>query len=188
MPAKYTTDTFMRKAKEINSNIKVIGYYVDARTKIKTKCNKCGLIKSYKPSDLLKPMECSNCALAEPHNEFIEQLSKVNNDIEILDKFTGKRNDVLARCKKCGREWNILAYRLLDGSGCSNCKKPRTTKSKTHEEYVDEVKVVNPNFEIISKYTKGVDKIKVRCNLCKYEWETKAIYLLGSKKCPNCKK
>jgi hypothetical protein len=185
MPVKYSNETFKQKAKEVNTNIEVIGYYVNARTKIKTKCKKCGFIKSLIPSDLLKPMECNNCALNKPHDEFIKQLSKVNGDIEILDKFTGKRNDVLVRCKKCGREWNVLAYKLLDGAGCLDCSKRR--KIKTQEEYVQEVHDANPNVEIISNYTKGIDNIKVKCKLCSHEWETKAVYLTKPKKCPNCR-
>ena len=54
--------------------------------------------------------------------------------------------------------------------------------ARTHEDFVDIVKIKNPSVEIVGIYTKAQDRIAVRCKECGYEnskW-------LG--KCPECNK
>ena len=59
-------------------------------------------------------------------------------------------------------------------------------KQKTHEEFVNELKNINPNIKVIGKYTKSVDNIKVKCLKCTSEWEPIADSLLQNHGCPFC--
>jgi len=60
------------------------------------------------------------------------------------------------------------------------------SKKKTHEEFVKELKNINPNIEVIGKYVKYKDNIKVRCINCTGEWEPMAQNLLRNYGCPYC--
>ena len=46
------------------------------------------------------------------------------------------------------------------------------TKRKTHEEYVNQVKSINPNIEVLGTYVNNHTKILHKCTLDDYEWYT----------------
>ena len=64
-------------------------------------------------------------------------------------------------------------------------------KKKTHEEFIKELKIINPNIEIIGKYSKSNIRIKCKCLVCNYEWEALPHCLIYAGKhnmnsCPCC--
>ncbi len=58
---------------------------------------------------------------------------------------------------------------------------------KTHEQFINEIKIRNNKVEIIGKYNGAHDYIKVKCKRCGNEWEAKAYSLLSGRACPKCK-
>lgn len=52
--------------------------------------------------------------------EFVAELLKRNQEIEVLGKYTGSKDPIKVRCTTCGNEWNPQAGSLLRGSGCPN--------------------------------------------------------------------
>ena len=58
--------------------------------------------------------------------------------------------------------------------------------SKTHEEFVNEIRTVNPLITIVGRYTKATERIDVICNSCGYSWSPKAYSLSQGKGCPHC--
>lgn len=59
---------------------------------------------------------------------------------------------------------------------------------KTHEKFVSEIKGKNPNITILGKYIKSYIKIKCKCIICGYEFESRPNDLLNGHGCPQCKK
>lgn len=41
--------------------------------------------------------------------------------------------------------------------------------SKTHEQFVEELRIINPNILVIGKYTKAVERVDVKCKICGME-------------------
>lgn len=62
----------------------------------------------------------------------------------------------------------------------------RLHNKKTHEEYVEEVKVKNPNVTVIGTYIDARTKITHRCNLCDCEWESAPTNILSGHWCKSC--
>ena len=58
---RYNTDSFIEKMQNINSNIEILGEYVNARTKIKCRCLLCGYKWSTAPNNLISDKGCPNC-------------------------------------------------------------------------------------------------------------------------------
>ena len=115
------------------------------------------------------------------HEEFVNRMSTINPDIEILSTYQGYKKKVLRRCKKCGDEKEILATVLLRGCKCE-CNIKKSTN-----EYREELKRVKPNIELLSDYINSKGKVKVRCLIDGYEWEARAGDLVTTKKgCPCC--
>lgn len=61
------------------------------------------------------------------------------------------------------------------------------TLTKTHEQFIKEIKNKNDKVIIIGKYTRATNSIKAKCKRCGYEWEAKAYSLLSGRACPKCR-
>lgn len=60
------------------------------------------------------------------------------------------------------------------------------SRKKTHEEFVLEMKKVNPNIEIVEKYKTTNDKITCKCSIHNYFWESYPYDLLRGRGCIKC--
>ena len=60
------------------------------------------------------------------------------------------------------------------------------SRKKTHEEFVEEIGLINPNIEIKSNYINTNTKILCKCKIDDYEWEVVPSSLLRGTKCPKC--
>lgn len=59
-------------------------------------------------------------------------------------------------------------------------------KKKTHEEYIAEVGLKNPNIEVIGQYIGANIKIKHRCKICGFEWDIRPAHVLNGIECKQC--
>lgn len=59
--------------------------------------------------------------------------------------------------------------------------------TKTHEQFLSEIKFKNDKVEIIGTYTGATNYIKAKCKRCGNEWEAKAYSLLSGRACPKCR-
>ena len=59
-------------------------------------------------------------------------------------------------------------------------------KKKTHEEYVAEVAVINPNIEVVGTYAGNKIEILHRCKIDQYEWMARPNNILNNHGCPMC--
>lgn len=60
------------------------------------------------------------------------------------------------------------------------------SRKKTHDEYVAEVAIINPDIEVVGVYINNSTKILHRCKIDGYEWYTKPNILLSGCGCPMC--
>ena len=61
-------------------------------------------------------------------------------------------------------------------------------RKRTHEEFIKLMQNTHPNIEVLGTYVTSNTKIKVRCKLDEYEWETRPKDLLRGHGCPKCKR
>ena len=58
----------------------------------------------------------------------------------------------------------------------------------TNEEYLDKLKLTNPNIEPLEIYQKMIIKIKHRCKICGHIWNISPVDLTHGQSCPICTK
>lgn len=58
--------------------------------------------------------------------------------------------------------------------------------AKTHDIFIEELKQINPNVQVLGCYTRAVDRVEVRCLKCGKIWNPKAYSLLEGKSCSHC--
>lgn len=57
---------------------------------------------------------------------------------------------------------------------------------KTHQQFINEMKVKHPNLEILNEYFNSSTRIKYYCKKCGLYWEAKASKLSLGRGCPRC--
>ena len=119
------------------------------------------------------------------HEQFVQELKEINPYIELLEEYQYALEPILCRCKKDGYIWKIRPADLLKGKGCPKCA---GNVKKTHQEFVDEMKGVNPDIEILSEYKTAKTRISCRCKIDGHIWDATANNLLRGYGCPVCGK
>lgn len=106
------------------------------------------------------------------HNEFVEEMNSINNNIIVRGKFQNVSTKIDVECRICGNKWKTTPHILLCGSGCPKCatKKNRNTKRITNEDFLSKVKKNHSDLLLESEYINNYTKIKVKCLECGREW------------------
>lgn len=121
------------------------------------------------------------------HEEFMKRFYEKNENacnIEILGEYEGNKIKIKCKCKLDGYEWETIPNSLLGGHSCPKCA--GRMKNKTTEYFINELKEVNNNIEILGEYKSSSTKIKCRCKKDGYEWESIPNRLLRGGGCPKC--
>ena len=185
-----THEEFINRIKNINNDIEILGEYVNSQTKIKCKCKIDGHKWEIRPNDLLNNHGCPKCAgnIKKTTEEFINELKEINSDIEIIGEYINDRTKIKCKCKIDGYEWEVTPHNLLKGTGCPKCGiKSRVEKQiKTHEEFINELKEINSDIEVLEEYKGALTKIKCKCKIDGNEWEMTPNSLLNGQGCPKC--
>lgn len=94
-----------------------------------------------------------------------------NPNIEVIEDYINARTKIKHRCLICCYCWNVTPHNILNGRGCPLCrnKKNGDRLRKTHEQYVLELSIKNPEIEAIEKYINSNIKILHRYKECGHE-------------------
>lgn len=156
-----TQINFIEDLKIKTPTIKVIGDYINARTKIQVRCNECGHEWLSIPNNLMSGEGCPKCAnkarilkQTKSEDDFKRQIASINPNIEIIGKYKNSHTKIKCNCKICGNVWNPLAWDLVHGTGCPKC-------SKTSTSYMEQIllwslRAVLGENEVISRDNKTI--------------------------------
>lgn len=181
-----THEKFIEDMRIANQNIDIVGAYVNSRTRVECRCKICCNEWRAVPSELLRGYGCPYCTHSrkkKTHEEFVAQLENINPNIKILGKYLGAKHKIECECKICNSIWSTTPDHLLHGKGCIVCN---TKKPRTHESFVNDMKGIYPDIEILGKYFDNKTKIECRCLICGNEWSVLPKSLLQRHGCPNC--
>lgn len=126
------------------------------------------------------------------HEEFIEDFKKydISNKVDIVSQYTSCVDDILVKCRKCGKVWSTKPeYLRVAVYGCSDCDRRKAWNRKTHEQFMTEFYDTknSDNFEVVSNYVDTHSKIKIKCKRCGYILNVTPHELrIRTYKCPNC--
>lgn len=181
-----THEQYVKELLTINPNIEVVGKYINSHTKILHRCKIDGYEWMVQPNDILQGYGCPRCAGNERygHEEYVRRVAEINSDIEVIGFYINNQTKILHKCKIDGHEWMATPNHILHNSGCPMCS---ANAKKLHEQYVLEVKSLNPNIEVLGLYDGAFTKISHKCKICGYEWSSFPNNILCGCGCPKCK-
>lgn len=180
------------KPKIEECNIILISNYNGMLHKSKFKCVKCNYEWEAYPGNVVhKKSKCPKCAgnNKKTNEEFLEELEEINHNIEPIEEYNGANTKIKFRCKVCGTIWKNTPKQVLKQVyACPVCavKNIADKQRKTNEEFLEELKKVNPNIEPIEEYNGAFGYIKVKCKICNHTWISTPDRLLNKRAgCPN---
>ena len=139
MNLRKTHEQYVKEVERKNNKVIIIGTYSGATNYIKAKCKRCGNEWDAKAYSLLSGRACPKCkplrgiennkgkTRKKSHNQFLKELNKVDKSIIVKSKYKSHHDCVKCLCKRCGNEWEAMAYSLLQGHGCPRCAKSGTS-------------------------------------------------------------
>lgn len=120
--------------------------------------------------------------------EYIKELSIKNPSVELIGEYNGSRVKTMHHCLIHDTYWEATPSRMLSGSGCSKCKsnKIHASNTKSHEQYVEEVRVLNPHVEVVEEYVNALTPILHKCLIHNVEWKAYPTSILHGCGCYKC--
>lgn len=119
--------------------------------------------------------------------EFESRIENIHNgSIKILGKYRGGKERIKIQHIPCGRIFDTYSGDLLQGKGCRYCAGKML---KTQEQFEKDITdLYDKEYSVLGKYKNAKTKIKMRHNLCGYEWKVSPSAILKQRLCPNCGK
>ena len=189
MGRKKTHDEFCKEVYNlVGDEYEVIGKYVNTRTKIKMKHNKCLNYINPTPDDFLNGKRCKFCQ----HRSFKKTTEEFQNEI---DEISYNRYKVIEEYKNCKTEIKIkdtISKEIINfkpNSFLENIKRNNGIyKSLTYttETFKKELNKINSNIYVLGEYIKSNIPILCRCIIDNHEWSPIPSSLLNDSGCPKC--
>ena len=122
--------------------------------------------------------------------EYVTRLAEKNPTVELIGDYIKAKEPAEHHCLIHDVYWKIRPASALLGSGCPMCHRERNIQNtpKTHEKYVAEVAVKNPNIIVLGTYVNSNTHILHKCKIHEIEWETSPASILQGSGCKECMK
>ena len=167
--------------------------YIDYKTKIKIKHNKCGYEYYVNPSNFISNnRRCPKCAgnMRSNIEEFKEKVyNLVKNEYKVLSKdYINNNTKIKMKHNKCGNVYYVAPTDFLAGHRCLECA-PQGVKL-TNEKFLKRVKdLVDNEYTLLEEYVNTHIKLKVRHNKCgNVYYVAPNNFINGDRRCPLCNK
>ena len=179
----------------VGNDYTFLDYYVNNKTKLRVKHNKCNNIYDVNPNDFLTGHRCPYCsartrrkARGKTNAQFKQEVyDLVGDEYTFLDAYFNKRTKLRVKHNKCGNIYNVLPTNFLRGSRCPVCS-VRGRDSKTDAQFKCEVyDLVGNEYTFLDSYIDSGTKIRVKHNKCGNTYEVRPTdFISHQTRCPYC--
>ena len=180
-----TQKQYETEVNKLHPTIQVLGNYINSEVAILHKCSVDGYEWMAKPGNIINGKGCPRCArnLQLTNEEYISRLFDVNPNIKPIEKYVNAKTKIWHQCLIDGYLWQIEPSSTLQRCGCPQCA---GNIRKTHNEYIDELFIINPDIEVVEQYNGANNKILHRCKLDGFEWLMSPTNALSGNGCSQC--
>lgn len=123
------------------------------------------------------------------HDEYVKELAIKNPNTEVVEEYMDAKTPIKHRCKIHNVYWNISPSNALKGKCCKKCRSEKISKSlkKSHQQYIEDLLLYNPNIEVIDEYINSDTPIRHHCKIHNRVWMAYPYNVLEGKGCPDCR-
>lgn len=122
--------------------------------------------------------------------EFENKAKEKNKYIKVLGNYVNSREKVDCQCLLCGEIFQIAPDNIYAGKKHSKCaiKLSAKSRTKTHGQFIKEMKNIQPNIIIVDEYNGAFNVLKCYCNIHNEYFMGAPTHLLEGKcGCEKCK-
>lgn len=131
-------------------------------------------------------IERNKCATRYTHQTFLDKLSSINSNVEVLSEYTNIKGRIKAKCKICGHEWNPIAESLVAKIPCG-CPRCAGNAIKETSSFEGELQHTHPELKLLSPYVRSNKKVHLLCTDCNKDFWLTPNKLQQGQHCPHCK-
>ncbi len=188
-------DNINRRLLEINATLREPFIYKNNKLKVKLKCNIDG--HEWNPSYyslMVNNSKCPRCQGQiiydyEAFERVNERLLEINATLREPFKYIGvDKTRLKLKCNIDGYEWETKYSNFVNNkTNCPKCSRKVLTKNEIYDNI--NKKLIRKNLSLIEPfvYINNNSKLKLRCNIDGYEWETKySNFINNDKGCAKC--
>lgn len=197
MSRKRTNDEFLLEIQKLNPTYDVLSEYINCDTNVSCHCNIHNVDFDATPYNLLKgKIGCELCRrekIGNKHRRTIEDFKKllfdINPNIDVIGEYVQCKKPIKCMCNVHNEIFFGTPDHLIQGKiGCKKCvqHKYHTSGLKSHDQFIDEMRSINSDIEILGKYNGANTRIDVKCIKCGHQWSPIASSLISGFGCPNC--
>ena len=188
---KKTAKQFKQEVKNLVGNeYTFLEPYVNSRTKIKVKHNKCGNIYEVIPNHFLNNgTRCQFCFIRDKTKtdaQFKQEVyNLVGNEYTFLDTYVNNKTKLSVKHNKCGNVYMVTPSSFMRGSRCPFCY---GNYKKTDKWFKKEVyDLVGNEYTFLDSYVNSKTKLRVKHNECGKVYEIAPEHFLNDGiRCPCC--
>ena len=194
---KKTNEEFLEEIALLNPTYSILSEYVNIDTNVLCYCNIHNINFYSTPYNSLRGRcGCELCRREKIGNKnrknrdwLINKIAQINSNIEVVGEYTQCKNKIECKCKIHEEMFLITPDHLLQGeTGCKKCICIKNCESnkKSHEYFVQQIKNINSNINVIGTYAGAHQRIEVECLDCGHIWSPEVSSLLSGFGCPQC--
>lgn len=173
----------------VGDEYKFLDTYVNNKTKLRVKHNKCGHTYKVLPTNFLSGRRCPYCAVSiktKTDTQFKQEVfDLVGDEYTFLDTYVNALDKIRIKHNKCNQVYKVTPAHFLTGERCPYCAV--STKTKTDTQFKQEIfDLVGDEYVFLDNYVNTRTKIKVKHNKCGHIYEIKPNTFLQGSRCPYC--
>ena len=161
--------------------------YVNTKTKLRVKHNKCGNVYWVAPAKFLSGRRCPYCAglIKKTDEQFRQEVYDLVGDEHIfIDSYVNAYTKIRVKHNKCNHIYSVAPTNFLRGSRCPYCN---GNAKKTDKEFKQEIyELVGDEYIFLEHYQGTETKIEVKHNKCGNTYKVSPDNFLYGKRCPYC--
>lgn len=186
-----TNEQFTKEViKLVGNEYTFLEKYINNKTKIKVKHNKCGHEYYVQPGNFLYGKRCPICSQYKSTEEFKNEVDKLSNgEYELVSEYKGYDKSVYIKHKKCDHVYKTTPSYFISGSRCLKCAHEYVGKcnASSAEEFNEKLKnISNGKCIALEPYINNAKKIKFKNIECGHEFITRPSIVLKGHFCPTC--
>ena len=190
-----THEDYVKELSTKNPTVEVVEHYVNSKTKLKHHCLIHDEYWVTSPFNVLKGCGCPQClkermSLSNSFNQkdYINILKSKNSNVIPIGEYVNVKTPILHKCKVHDYDWMTTPDSVLQGCGCPQCSREKISSKlkKTASEYLEELKVANPDIIALEDYIDSRTPILHKCLIHNHVWRNSPTHILSGTGCPLC--
>jgi len=164
--------------------------YINNKTKILCRHNKCGHEYKVQPKGFIKGNRCPNCnnqSKRKSHEKFSKEVyNLVKDEYIFLEKYITTNTPILCRHNKCGYEWKVRPSDFLTNNlRCVKCQHLIRINENDFSKQVQ--KLVGNEYTFLEKYIGKNIPLLCKHNKCNHTFKIAPRYFIfDNQRCPIC--